>query len=69
MKPSEFKIYISIENFDEELLKMTEMATLSKSAWLPSYQRYLFQILLANIEDLNKDCVNFTSLSFILSEK
>ena len=30
MKPSEFKIYISVESYDETLLKITEIATLKK---------------------------------------
>ena len=36
---------------------MTDMATLPKNVWFPNYHRYQFQILIAQIEDLNKDCV------------
>ena len=39
------------------LMKNTEIATLLKSVLFPNYQRYLSQILIAEIEDLNKDCV------------
>ena len=54
----------------EKLLKITEIATLPKSVQFPNYQRYRSQILIAQIEDMNKDCVdNFSSISFILSEK
>ena len=35
MKPSEFKIYISVESYDETLLKITEIAKLPKSAYFP----------------------------------
>ena len=32
MKPSEFQIFISIESYDEKLLKITEIATVPKGA-------------------------------------
>ena len=32
MKPSEFKISISVDSYDEKLLKITEIATFSKNA-------------------------------------
>ena len=49
MKPSEFKISISVESYVGKLLKMTNIATLPKSAYLPNYQRYQSQILIAQI--------------------
>ena len=47
-----FQLKVMIKN----LLKMTDVATLPKSAYSPNYLRYWSQILIAQIEDLNKDC-------------
>ena len=67
MKPSEFKISISVESYDEKLLKITEIATLLKIEMFLNYQRYRSQILIAQIEDLNEDCVKFRlSIQFIV---
>ena len=52
----------------KKLLKITKIATLTKSAY--KCQRYQYQIMIAQIEDLNKDYVKISkSLSFTLSEK
>ena len=54
----------------KNLLKITEIATLLKSAQFPSHQRYQFQILTAQIEVNNqKLCQHFPSLSLIPSER
>ena len=42
----------------KKLLKITEIATLSKSARFPNNQSYRSQILLAQIEYLNEDCIH-----------
>ena len=55
MKPLEFKISFLVESYDETTV---EMAKLPKSAQFPNYQIYQFQIFIAQIKDLNKDCVN-----------
>ena len=62
---------IRIQNFYlsqklwKKLLEITEMTTLPKRALVPIYRRYRFQILIAQTEDFNADCVNedFTSPS------
>ena len=41
----------------KKLLKITEIATLPESAQFPNYQRYQFESLIAQIQDLTKDCV------------
>ena len=41
----------------KKLLKIAKMVTLSESALFPNYKRYLYQILVAQIEDLMQDCV------------
>ena len=43
----------------KKLLKITEIATLPKSSYFPDTQRYQSQMLIAQIEDLNKDCSHF----------
>ena len=43
----------------KKLLKMTEIAMLRKNPLFSNYQRYRFQISIAKIEELNKDCVKF----------
>ena len=50
MKPSEFKIFISVESYDK------------KNCWkLPKFQQFRkshsFQTLIAQIEDLKNECV------------
>ena len=50
MKPSAFKVSILVESYDE-------ITTLPKSTYFLNHQRYRFQILIAQIKDLNKDCV------------
>ena len=67
MKLSEFKITFYSKVMMEKLLKITEIATLPKSVQFPNYQRYRSQILIAQIEDMNKDCVdNFSSISLLV---
>ena len=39
----------------KKLLKITDMATLLKSAQFPNYQTYRSQILMEQIEDMNED--------------
>ena len=41
----------------KNLLNFFEIATLPKSEWFSIYQRYWSQILIAQIKDLNEDCV------------
>ena len=41
----------------KKLLKITEIARLPNNVYLPTYQRYRFQILIAQIHDLIKDFV------------
>ena len=47
------------------MLKMTEMATLTKSAYYPNYQTYRSQILMKKVENLNENCVKI-SRSYLL---
>ena len=42
------------------MLKIIEIATLPKNAYFPNYLRYLSQILTAQIEELNEDCVKIS---------
>ena len=49
----------------KKLLKITEIATVPKTAQFPSYQRYRFQILIAQIEDWNKDCIKVSRLCLL----
>ena len=44
----------------KKLRKIIEIATLAKSALFPNYQRYRSEILLAQTEDLNEDCVKIS---------
>ena len=44
----------------KKLLKITDIATLAKKAYFSDYQRYRCQILQAQIERLNKNCVNIS---------
>ena len=54
----------------QKLLKITEIATMQKSAQFSNYRRYRLQIFIVQVENLNQDCVKlFTSLSLILSDK
>ena len=55
MRQSELKKIISVESYDE---KTDEIATLRKSTLFPNYQRYQIQVLIAQIEDWNVDCVS-----------
>ena len=47
-----------------KLVKITEIATLLKSPQFPNYQRYRFQILISQTEDLIKDLIKFHVLIF-----
>ena len=49
----------------KKLLKVTEIAALPKSAYLPNYRIYRSHILIAQIEDLIDDCVIFHVPIFI----
>ena len=59
MKPSEFKISISVESYDEITAEIAAKIaknmcfSLPKSTYFPSYQRYQSKILISEIEDLN----------------
>ena len=44
----------------KKLLKITEIATLSKSTQFPNHQRYQSQVLKEQIEDVNEDFVNIS---------
>ena len=44
----------------KKLLKITEIATLSKSAWFLSYLIYWSKILNSQIKDLKRDCVKIS---------
>ena len=56
MKPSEFEISLSVKSYGKKkLLKIAEITTI-----LPNYQRYRFQILIAQIDDLNEGCVKIS---------
>ena len=59
MKISENEIFISVKSYGERITKITEIATLPKSTKFLDYQRYLFQILITQFEDLNEDFVKF----------
>ena len=51
-RPSQLKVMIR-----KKLLKIAEMVSPPKCAQLPKYERYRFQILIAQIEDLKKDFI------------
>ena len=52
-----------------KLQKITEIATLLKSAMFPSYQSYLSQILKEQIKDINEDFVKFNvSIFYTIQE-
>ena len=52
---SELGISLSVESYGKKkLLKIAEMA-LPKRAYFPNYQRYRFQILIAQFEEFNQD--------------
>ena len=59
-KLSEFEISVSVESYDEKMLKITEIATLPKNTLFPNYPRYRFQIVRAQIVDLNEDSVQIS---------
>ena len=44
----------------KRLLKITEIVMLPKNAQFPNYQKYRSYILIAQIEDLDKDCVKIS---------
>ena len=50
----------------KNLLKITEIAALRKSAQFQNYQRCRSQILIAQIEDLNENCVIISRLFYLL---
>ena len=43
-----------------KLLKITEIAKLSNSAKFPNYERYIPQVLIKKIENLNEDGVKIS---------
>ena len=54
----------------KKLLKITEITMLPKSSQFYNYKTYPSKILIAQIKDLNEDCLKISHLlSFILSEK
>jgi len=59
MKPIQMKFMM------KKLMTITEIITLLKSAWFPNHRKYRLQILTAQIEDLNEDCVKI-SRSYLL---
>ena len=58
MEPSDF--HFSRKLWWKEMLKITEIGTLRKSPWFSNHQRYWSQIFIAQIEDLNEDCVKIS---------
>ena len=69
MKPSEFKISFSVKSYDKKLLKITEIAMLRKSPQFSNYQRYRFQILIAQIGVFNEDCVKISNPDLIYFQR
>ena len=65
IKPLEFKISISAESYDKKSLKINEIATLPK---MHSFEDRS-QILIAQIEDLNEDCVKISRLYFLFFQR
>ena len=63
MEPSKFPFQSKV--MIKKQLKITEFATLLISALFPNYLRYRSQILIAQVEDLNADCVKI-SRSYLL---
>ena len=61
MKPSEFEISVSVENYDKKLVKNGPICYIAKKYVVSNHQRYQSQILVALIEDLNQDCVKISS--------
>ena len=49
----------------EKLLKITKIAKLAKSAQFRNCERYQSQILISQVDDLNKDCVKIVCPYFL----
>ena len=47
-------------SYDEKTAENYSIATLPKSAQLPNCQRCRAQIMIAQIEDFNEDCINIS---------
>ena len=62
MKRTEFQIFISVESYDEKLLKMNEIDTLQEYPQFLTYRSYQFQMLIAQIGKLSEDwdCVKIS---------
>ena len=65
MEPSEFKISFSVKSYDEKTAKNYWNCYVDEKYIVHNYQRYRFQILIAQIEDLNEDCVKISLLYII----
>ena len=57
MKPSQFKISISVESYHEKTDENYQNSYIVEKGLFPNYQRYLSQIVIVQIEDSNEDCV------------
>ena len=57
MKPSEFRISISVENYDVKTAENYRNCYVDEKRIVSKVSKFLFQILIAQIEDLNECCV------------
>ena len=69
MKPSEYKISIQVESYDEKTAENCRNGYVAAERIVSKLQEILIPNLIAQIKDLIQDfCQNFTSLSLMLSE-
>ena len=76
MKPSEFKISIPVVNYDGKTTENYRNHYVVEKRIVSKLSRYISQILIAQIIDLNEDCVEISCpllcrnfMSFIISEE
>ena len=60
MKPSKFEISISIESYDENTTENDRNCYVAENPIVSELPKISSQILIAQIEDLNKDCVKIS---------
>ena len=66
MEPSEVKISISVYSYDEKTAEDYRNFYVAEKRIFINYERYLPQILIAQIEDLNVVCVKISRLQLFL---
>ena len=64
MKPSTFKISISVESPDKKNAENYRNCNVAEKCIIPNNQRYRSQILITEIEDLIENCVKICATNF-----